>query len=103
MAAPKAPPPSKFHSNMKDLEGSIMQMDNYFTITQTHNETQRLAYIGLCAEGDALEWFKSKKHRFNGWKEVKAAIREYYGDYYKPERAINDISDLKHTGTVLKY
>ena len=40
---------------MKDLEGWILQMDDYFTITQTHNKVQRLAYIGLCTEGDVLE------------------------------------------------
>ena len=32
-----------------------------------------------------------------------AAIREYYGDHYKPDRAVNEISDLKQTGTVQKY
>ena len=78
-------------------------MDDYFTITQTRNEVQRLAYVGLCTEGDALEWWKSNKQRFNAWREVTAAIREYYGDHYKPDRAFNKISDLKQTGTVQKY
>ena len=50
---------------MKDLEGWILQMDDYFTVTQARNEVQRLAYVGLCTEGDALEWWKSNKHRFN--------------------------------------
>ena len=40
---------------MKDLEGWILQMDDYFTITQTWNEVHQLAYIGVCTEGDALE------------------------------------------------
>ena len=70
-------------------------MDDYFTITQTSNEVQRLAYVGLCAEGDALEWWKSNKHRFNTWIEVTAAVREYYGDHCKPDRAFSEISDLK--------
>ena len=74
---------------MKDLEGWILQMDNYFTITQTGNKVQRLAHIGLYTEGDALAWWKSNKDRFNAWEEVKDAIREYYGDYYKPDRAFN--------------
>ena len=78
-------------------------MDNYFTITQTRNEVQRLACVGLCTAGDALEWWKSNKHRFIAWREVTAAIREYYGDHYKPDRAFNEISDLKETGTVQKY
>ena len=55
MVAGKAPPPSKFRGNMKHLEGWILQMDDYFTITQTCNDVQRLAYVGPCAEGDALE------------------------------------------------
>ena len=50
-----------------------------------------------------MEWWKSNKHRFNAWEEVKAAIRKYYGDHYKPDRAFNEISDLKQTGIVQKY
>ena len=103
MVAGKAPPPSKFRGNMKDLEGWILQINDYFTITQTRNGVQQLAYVGLCTEGDALEWWKSNKHRFNAWREVTAAIREYYGDHYKPDRAFNEISDVKQTGTVQKY
>ena len=78
-------------------------MDDYFTLTQTRNEVQRLAYIGPCTAGDALEWWKSNKHRFNTWKVVKDAIREYYGDHYKLDRAFNEISDLKQTRTMQKY
>ena len=55
MVEGKAPQPAKFRRNMKDLEGWILQMYDYFTITQTLNEVQRLAYIGLCTEEDALE------------------------------------------------
>ena len=40
------------------------------------------------------------KHRFNVWEEVKDAIREYYSNHYKPDRAFNKITDLKQTGTV---
>ena len=32
-----------------------------------------------------------------------AAVREYYSDYYKQNRAFNKISDLKQTGTVQTY
>ena len=85
---------------MKNLEGWILQMDDYFTITQTCNEVQQLAYIGLFTEGDALEWWKSNKYRFNAWEEVKDAIGEYYGNHYKQDRASNEISDLKETGTM---
>ena len=88
---------------MKDLEGWILQMDDYFTITQTRNEVQRLANVGLCTEGDALDCWKSNKHRFNACRAVTTAIKEYYGDHYKPDRAFNEMSDLKQTGTVQKY
>ena len=30
-------------------------------------------------------------------------IREYYADQYKPDRAFNEIRDLKLTGTMQKY
>ena len=78
-------------------------MDDYLTITQTRNEVQQLAYVGLYTEGDALEWWKSNQHSFNTWVEVKDAFREYYSDHYKPDRAFNEISDLKQRGTVQKY
>ena len=50
-----------------------------------------------------MEWWKSNKDKFNAWEEVKYAIREYYGDHYKPDGPFNKISDPKHTGTVQKY
>ena len=77
-------------------------MEDYFTITQSHNEQQQLGYVGLCTEGEALEWWKANRHRYTTWKEVKDAIREYYGDHYKPDRASNEISNLKQIGTVQK-
>ena len=55
MVAGKAPPPFKFPDNMKDLEGWILQMDDYFIITQTRNEIQRLAYVTRYTKGDALK------------------------------------------------
>ena len=79
------------------------QIDNYFMIIQTRNEVQQLAYIGLYIEEDGLKWWKSNKHRFNAREEFKDAISKYYGDYYKPNRAFNEINDLKQTGAVQKY
>ena len=103
MVAGKGPPPSKSRDNIKDLEVWILQLDYYFTITQTRNEVQRLAYICLCTERNTLECWKSNRHRFNDWEELKNAIREDYGDHYKLDKAFNKISDLKQTGTVQKY
>ena len=70
MIAGMAPPPAKFRGNMKDPEGWILQIDDYFRITQTRNGIQGWSYIGLYTEGDALEWWKSNKHKFNACEEV---------------------------------
>ena len=78
-------------------------MDDYFTITQTHYQQQELAYLVLCMESEVLEWWRGSKHRYTTWKEVKYAIREYYGNHYKPDCTFNKISDLKQTATVQKY
>ena len=64
---------------------------------------QRLVYIVLYREGDALKWWKSNKHRFNTWEEVKDAIREYHDNHYKLDRAFNKINNLKQTDTMQKY
>ena len=50
-----------------------------------------------------MEWWKSNKHRFNTWEEVREGVREYYSDHYKPDRAFNKISDFRKTVTVQKY
>ena len=78
-------------------------MDDYFTITRIRNERQRLAFVGLSTEGEALEWWKANRHRYNNWEEVKEAIRGYYGDHYRGDKAYNDIVALRQTGTVQKY
>ena len=70
---------------------------------ETSNKQQCLAYLGLCMEGDALEWWKANMHRYTTLEEVKDASREYYGNYNKLERAFNKISNLKQTDTVQKY
>src|SRR5207253_5614455 len=69
MVAGKAPPPSKFGGKMEKLEGWLLQMDDYFTITRTRNERQRLAFVGLSTEGDALEWWKANRHKHDNWQD----------------------------------
>jgi len=78
-------------------------MDDYFIITRIRNEQQKLAYIGLCTEGKALEWWKANRHRYQEWSEVKEILRGYYGDHYQADKAYNDIVALKQTGSVQKY
>ena len=63
-------------------------MDDYFTITQARNQQQRLLYFGLYTEGEALEWWKANRHRYATWEEVREAIKEYYSNYYKLDRAL---------------
>src|SRR5205807_1386025 len=103
MVAGKAPPPSKLSGKMEKLEGWLLQMDNYFTITRTRNERQRLAFVGLSTEGDALEWWKPNRHRHDKWEDVKDTIRVYYGDHYRSDKAYNEIVAIHQTGTVQKY
>ena len=95
MVVGKGPPPTKFHDDVKNLEGWILKMADYFTVTLTCNKQQRLVYVSLCTQGKALEWWTANKHRYTTWKQVKDAIREYYSDHCKPDEAFNEISDLK--------
>ena len=103
MVAGKAPLPAKYCSDIKHLEEWILQMDDYFTITQTRNKQQQLAYVVPCTTGEALEWSKANRYSYTTWEEVKDAIREYNRDHYEPGRAFQEICDLKQTGTVQKY
>ena len=64
MVASKVPPLAKFRSDVKNLEGWILQMDDYFTLTQTRNKQQLLAYVGLCIESEGLELWKANWHRY---------------------------------------
>jgi len=67
------------------------------------NEQQRLPYIGLCAAGEALEWWKANSHRYQEWSKVKEALWGYHGDHYQADKAYNDIVALNQTGLVQKY
>ena len=78
-------------------------MDYYFTITQTYHEQQGLAYVGQCAEGAALEWWKGNRYSYSTWQEVMHGIRKYYGKHFKVDRGFNEINELSQTGTVWKY
>ena len=88
---------------MNNLEAWLVQIDDYFTITHTYNEQQRLAYVGLCTEDQGLKWCKANWNSYAMWEVVKDTIREYYSNHYKPDRVFNEINDLKQTGTVQKY
>ena len=70
MIAGKAPPPSKFNGNLERLEGSLLQVPAYCTITGTRNERQRLAFIRLCMEGKAFHCWKANKDKYSSWTEV---------------------------------
>ncbi|KAF8416533.1 hypothetical protein EV426DRAFT_721789 [Tirmania nivea] len=74
LVAGKAPPPTKFKGERIQLEGWILQMNDYFLITLTRNEEQKLAYVGLCLERKALDWWKANRHRYATWVQVKEAM-----------------------------
>ena len=78
-------------------------MEDYFTITSTRRDDKKLAHIGLCTEGEALEWWKASRQECHTWEDVKKSIREYYGDHYWKDKAYNEIIALKQTGSVQKY
>ena len=64
MVAGKVLPPAKFHSYMKNMKAWILEMNNYFTIIQTCNEQQQLAYLGLCTKEEALGWWKPNRYTY---------------------------------------
>ena len=70
MIAGMAPPPSKFNGNREPLEGWLLQVTAYFTITGTRNDRQRLVFVGLCLEGKSHDWWKANKDRYASWAEV---------------------------------
>jgi len=85
MVAGKAPLPGKFSGDRDQLEGWILQMDDYFVVTKIRNPAQQLSFISMCLAGTALEWWKNKKSFFHTWEEAQDSLRHYYGDYYKPD------------------
>jgi len=103
MRAGKAPSPSKFSRDTNALEGWILQMDEYFLITIITSEQQRLAYLSLCLEGKALEWWKTNRVKYTIWKEAQDGLYLYYGDHYGADRSYQKIIDLRQTGTVRDY
>ena len=100
MIAGKAPPPSKFNGNRERLQGWLLQVTAYFTITGTRNERQRHAFVGLCMDGKALEWWKANKDKYASWAEVQTGIELYYGDHYQADSAYLEIHKLRQTGPV---
>ena len=103
MIAGKAPPPSKFNGNRERLEGWLLQVTAYFTSTGTRNERQRLAFISLCMEGKALDWWRANKDKYAPWAEVQTGSELDYGDYYRADRAHLEIHELRQTGPVQNY
>ena len=65
MIAGKAPLPSKFNGNRERLEGWLLQLTDYFTITGIRNERQKLAFVGLCMAGKAVDWWKANKDKYS--------------------------------------
>ena len=50
-----APPPSKFNGNRERLEGWLLLVTAYCTITVNRDERQRLAFVGQCMEVNPLD------------------------------------------------
>ena len=103
MIAGKAPPPSKFNRNRERLKSWLLQVTAYFPITGTSNEHQRLAFVGLCIIGKALDCWKVYKDKYSSWGEVQTAIELYNGDYYRADGAHLEIHELRQTEPVQDY
>ena len=103
MIADKAPPPSKCNGNRQQLEGWLLQGTAYFTITGTRNERQRLAFVCLCMEGQALDWWKANKDKYSFWGEVQTVIELYCRDHYRTDRVHLKMHELRQTGSVQHY
>jgi len=74
MVAGKAPLPRKFSGDRDQLEGWILQMDDYFMVTKIRNLAQQLSFIRMCLAGTALEWWKNKKASFHTWEEAQDSL-----------------------------
>ena len=101
--AGKVPPPSKFNGNRERFEGWLLQLTDYFTITGIRNEWQKLACVGLCLEGKALDWWKANKDKYASWSDVQTGIQLYYGDHYRADRAHIEIHELRQSVSVQDY
>ena len=100
MIAGKAPPPSKFNAKRESLERLHLRLTAFFTITHIRNERQKLAFVGLCLQGKALDWCKPKEDNYASWSEVHTWIQLNYGDHYRADRAQVELHKLRHCGSV---
>jgi len=62
-----------------------------------------LAYLSLCLEGKALEWWKTNRVKYATWNEAQDGLYLYYGDHYSADRSYQKIINLRQTGTVRDY
>ena len=103
MIAGKAPAPSEFNDNRERLEGWLLQLTDDFTITGIRNERQEFAFVGLCRDGKALDWWKPNKDKYSSWAEVQTRIELHYGDHYRTDRGHLEMHELRQTGRVQDY
>ena len=52
MTVGKVPLLTKFLSSMKDQDGWMLHMDDYYSIAQTRNEVQWPTFVALCSAVD---------------------------------------------------
>jgi len=74
IVAGKAPLPGKLSGDRDQLEGWILQMDDYFVVTKIRNPAQQLSFISMYLAGTALEWWKNKKSSFHTWEEAQDSL-----------------------------
>ena len=81
MVAGMAPPPSKCNGNRERLEGWLLHVTAYFTVTVTRNDRHRLAFVVLCMAGKFLDWWKANKDKYATGAGVPTGIELYYRDH----------------------
>jgi len=62
-----------------------------------------MAFIGLCLEDKALDWWKANMNKSKIWQEARDGLALYYEDHYKPDRSYQELLVLKQTGIVQDY
>ena len=84
---------AKLCGNITNLEGSILQLDYYFTCMLT-SKSNNCLLTSVYAQKEKLKGWEGNIQRYNAWAEVAYDMREYYRYYYEPDWAVHRILDL---------
>ena len=92
-----------FNGNRERLEGCLLQLTDYFTMTGIRNEGTKLAFLGLCMEGKALDCWKPNEDKYLSRTQVQTGIKLCYAENHRADRAHLLIHGPRQTGPVHDY